>query len=50
MEDYISIISNVGFPIFLSLFLLIRVEPTLRQLQKTIDKVLFFLEHNDKSN
>jgi len=48
MEDYISIISNVGFPIFLALFLLIRVEPTLRHLQKTIDKVLFFLEHNNK--
>lgn len=50
MEDYISIISNVGFPIFLSLFLLIRIEPTLKQLQKMIEKVLFFLNRNGKPN
>lgn len=32
MEELISIISNVGFPIFIAMFLLIRVEAKIDQL------------------
>ena len=46
MDNFVSIISNVGFPIFIAVFLLIRIEPTLNRLDKTISKILFFLERN----
>lgn len=46
MDNMITIISNVGFPIFIAVFLLVRIEPTLKNLEKTISKVLFFLERN----
>ena len=32
MEELISIVSNVGFPIFIAMFLLIRVEQKIDQL------------------
>ena len=32
MEELISIVSNVGFPIFIAMFLLIRVENKIDQL------------------
>ena len=32
MEEFIGIISNVGFPIFIAMFLLIRVETKIDQL------------------
>lgn len=46
MDNIISVISNVGFPIFIAVFLLVRIEPTLNRLDKTISKILFFLERN----
>ena len=46
MDNITNIISNVGFPIFVAVFLLVRIEPTLRHLDKTISKILFFLERN----
>ena len=46
MDNFVSIISNVGFPIFIAVFLLVRIEPTLNRLDKTIAKILFFLKHN----
>ena len=48
MDNMITIISNVGFPIFIAVFLLIRIEPTLNRLDKTISKILFFLERNGR--
>lgn len=32
MEEFISVVSNVGFPIFIAMFLLIRVETKIDQL------------------
>lgn len=46
MDSITSIISNVGFPIFTAVFLLVRIEPTLNRLDKTISKILFFMERN----
>lgn len=46
MDDIATIISNVGFPIFTAVFLLVRIEPTLNRLEKTISKILFFMERN----
>jgi len=48
MNEYLHIIREIGFPIFVSLVLLFRIEPTIRQLQKTIDKILFYMEHSDR--
>jgi len=48
MEPVMSMISNVGFPIFIAVFLLIRIEPTMKRLDITIAKILYFLEHKNK--
>jgi len=50
MEKYIEIISNVGFPIFIAVFLLIRIEPTLKRLERTLNKICFFLDHTTKED
>ena len=31
-----AFISNVGFPVFVAVYLLVRLEPTMRDLQKTV--------------
>ena len=36
MEQAVNFISSVGFPVFVAVYLLIRLEPTIRELQKTI--------------
>jgi len=46
MSDIITIIKDIGFPIFVSLFLLIRIEPTLKKLEITIAQTLQFLQDN----
>jgi len=46
MDPFIQIIKDIGFPIFVSLFLLIRIEPTLNRLEKTLAQILFYLNHN----
>ena len=46
MNDIIVIIRDLGFPIFVAVFLLIRIEPTLRRLEVTIAKILTYLEKN----
>jgi len=46
MKDIIFIIQNVGFPVFVAVFVLIRLEPTIRRLEVTITKILAYLEKN----
>ena len=36
MGHVTTLVSTVGFPIFVAVYLLIRLEPTLRDLQRTI--------------
>jgi len=48
MQIWIQIIKEIGFPIFISLILLLRMEPTLRRLEITMNKILFYLNHNSK--
>ena len=36
METAIQLINAVGFPIFVAVYLLLRLEPTMKELQKTI--------------
>jgi len=48
MQPWIQIIKDVGFPIFVSVILLFRIEPTLRRLEITMNKILFYLNHNSK--
>lgn len=46
MTDLIAIIKDVGFPIFVSVFLLVRIEPTMKRLEITISQLLQFLQDN----
>jgi len=46
MQDYASLISNVGFPIFVSLFLLAKINPTLTRISEVMSQILKFMEDN----
>lgn len=50
MDPLIATIKEVGFPIFISLVLLLRIEPTLRRLEITMNKILFYLNHSPKND
>jgi len=40
MEELVPIIANLGFPIVVALYLLVRVENKISSLEKTMDEVL----------
>ena len=40
MEEIFSLISTYGFPMVLSVYLLIRLEPLIRELKKSIDTLI----------
>jgi len=44
MQEYIQIISNVGFPIFVSLYLLIIIGPVMNKLSNSIETLTSFLK------
>lgn len=44
MENIISSISNVGFPVVLSVFLLLRVEKKIDELTKAINELVVKLK------
>ena len=44
MDQWVSVISNVGFPIFVSFFLLVRIEPTLKRISEVMSKILQHME------
>lgn len=48
MQAVVSFIQDVGFPIFVSCFLLIRIEPTLKKIGETMAQILIFLEEQKK--
>lgn len=43
-DTVVSIISQVGFPIFVAIYVLVRLESTLNQLKDAIDKNTVLLE------
>lgn len=48
MDNVVNIISNVGFPIFMALYLAIRVETTIKELTQAITKLIERLDKYDK--
>ncbi|GAF11723.1 hypothetical protein JCM19046_3352 [Bacillus sp. JCM 19046] len=36
MQDWVTLISNVGFPIAVASYLLVRLEPIIKELQQSI--------------
>lgn len=46
MDQWVQIISNVGFPIFVSLFLLAKIEPTLKKTAEVMAKILQHMEEH----
>jgi len=40
MEEIFSLISTYGFPMVLCIYLLIRLEPLIRELKKSIDTLI----------
>lgn len=47
MGDFISAISNVGFPICVAVFLLIRIDPAIRELSSTLRELQSYMEGRD---
>ena len=47
MEQFVSLIQNVGFPIFVSVFLLVRIEPTLKKITEVMAQILLFMERSE---
>ncbi|MBS3969138.1 MAG: YvrJ family protein [Clostridia bacterium] len=43
MEEFLFAVSNFGFPIVVATYLLIRIEPTLKNLQKSIALLTFVI-------
>lgn len=50
MIDLFPFIEKVGFPIVISLILLIRLENTMRNLTKSVDKLTKLIESDYKEN
>lgn len=48
MDNVVNIISNVGFPIFMAIYLAMRVETTIKELTQAITKLIERLDRYDK--
>ena len=48
MEEFIAIVQNVGFPVFVSLFLLVRIETTLKKLSVLMAKMVMLMERRQE--
>ena len=46
MNDIVNMIQSVGFPIFVSVYLLLRLEPTVQKLDKTIRVLTLVIAKN----
>ena len=50
MEEILSQIGNFGFPIILSMYLLVRIEGKIETLSSTITQLSNVLQHQDQLN
>jgi len=48
VDNIVNIISNVGFPIFMAVYLTMRVETTIKELTQAITKLIERLDRDDK--
>ncbi|ADO78171.1 YvrJ family protein [Halanaerobium praevalens] len=48
MEEIFSLISTYGFPMVLSIYLLVRFEPLIKELKESID-TLIMINDNDQN-
>jgi len=48
MQETILLVRDVGFPIFVALFLLIRIHPTLKKIEITLARFLQFMQNHEK--
>jgi|TARA_Y100000310_G_scaffold157582_1_gene156974 hypothetical protein len=46
MNDWITIVSNLGFPIVIALYILIRLENTLKENTKVIQNLILHIDRN----
>ncbi|MEG0014893.1 MAG: YvrJ family protein [Cellulosilyticaceae bacterium] len=49
MEDILQQISNLGFPIILSMYLLMRIEAKMEELTKSIQRLSIVLDKDEKT-
>ena len=50
MKEIVNLISTYGFPMVLSIYLLVRFEPMLKELKESVDSLIIIneLNNNDK--
>lgn len=47
MKELFNLISTYGFPMVLSIYLLVRFEPMLKELKDSVDSLIIINEMND---
>lgn len=49
MEEIIQVIANVGFPCFMATYVVMRIEPTIKQLTEAVTKMTTIVSkyHNE---
>jgi len=47
MEEALRIIQNIGFPIFVATWLLVKIAPVLSNLNSTLEKLFDWLKKHD---
>lgn len=48
MNDWQSFIASVGFPVFVAAFILIRLEPAIKALTATLDRLTAIIQKCEK--
>ena len=47
MESLLPALKEFGFPVFVAAFLLVRIEPTLKNIHSTMARILQFLQDSN---
>lgn len=50
MEEILKLVSNYGFPMILSVYLLLRFEPLIKELKNSIDTLIMVTNLQHKNN
>ncbi|MGM0549344.1 MAG: YvrJ family protein [Bacillota bacterium] len=50
MQELFELISSYGFPMVLSIYLLLRFEPLIRDLKESVDTLIFLFDSSSKKH
>jgi hypothetical protein len=47
--DWVAVVANVGFPIAVAIYLLVRIDPALRRLTQAIERLTIVLDPRSRA-